>query len=129
MPRKLNRPVPMVKPYTEEFRLQVEHVLWKKHHWRWMLLTTWIILFTGVAFLAIRVNRERVNDIQHARVESCQRTYFGVEQIFQDVFLPPDESTWDVGQRRIAAKFHKTVEHRASSCGKQTGVDGDSVVK
>jgi len=95
------------------------------HKWRWRFLTAWIILFTIVVCWAIRANRERVNDIQQARLYSCITGYSGTESIFRDVFLPPDPDTWTQQEKQLARRFHKKVEKRQAQCPKQTKVGGN----
>jgi hypothetical protein len=58
-------------------------------------------------------NKERINDIQQARVESCQRTYEGVRQIFAPfVRLNPDR----VGVRR----YNHRIDMLKAGCVHQT---------
>ena len=64
-------------------------------------------------------NSDRVADIQAARVESCERTYEGVRQIFQP-FLPPSPRTNK--QRRLVKKFNNRIDTLRARCGQQTGV-------
>ena len=79
-----------------------------------------LALATGLAlWLVVSGNRDRVQDIQQARVDSCRRTYEGVREIFLP-FLHPDE---DPKVNRNIRQFNERVDRLKARCGQQTGVE------
>jgi hypothetical protein len=88
------------------------------HPYRWRALTIWIVLFTLVGIIGIRENRERINDIQTSRVESCRANYDGMRTIFL-TFLPPHESR-SPEQIESLAKFDIMIAELKSKCDVQT---------
>ena len=80
-----------------------------------------LLLSCGVATLSWIANNSRIDDIQSSRVESCERTYEGVREIFRPFFRPPEKRTRK--QRRDVAKFNRTVDRLKARCDVQTKED------
>lgn len=47
---------------------------------RWLVLYTWIIVFSAAVIFALNENRHRINDIQKERIASCAQTYRSIRQ-------------------------------------------------
>lgn len=98
------------------------------HPWRWRALTLWIIVFTIAVGFALHdsrqlanANRKRIAEIQQARVFSCRKTYSGVEEVFNAVFLPSPKKQ-NTEQKSISKKFHTEVVNLQNKCVIQTKV-------
>lgn len=85
-----------------------------------ILTIIFFLILVGFAIVAI-ANQRRVDDIQDARVESCERTYAGVGEVLKP-FFPPEPRT-DVQQARLDLFLNKIKELQAE-CPKQTGQEG-----
>lgn len=92
-----------------------------------VLLT--LVFFAVVAVMGWQVNKtrdlnkqntQRISDIQAARLESCERAYEGVREVFKPFLPKPGKGTPE--QRRNARKFNRTVDRLKGQCDKQTGV-------
>lgn len=66
-------------------------------------------------------NQERINDIQRARVESCEHTYEGVRQVFKPFFRTKTVRT--VKEQRNIEKFNARIDELKAGCPLQTGVN------
>lgn len=76
-----------------------------------------VLTFFGVQIINLTEhNHDRIRDIQKSRVESCERTYEGVRQVF-DPFLPDHPRG---KQRRDIQKFNDTIDRLKRTCPKQT---------
>ncbi len=62
-------------------------------------------------------NSDRITDIQQSRIESCERTYEGIREVFRPFF--PKHPT---NQRQIdnVETFNTTINNLKKACTKQT---------
>src|SRR5215212_4674166 len=93
--------------------VQVEPTVIEKeaiHPYRWRALTVWTIIVSVVLVLF-------VVSLQRSRVESCQRTYDGIHQVFKPFFRPPSEQT--AQQKEDQAKFLATIARLKKGCEHQ----------
>lgn len=67
-------------------------------------------------------NRSLLLEVQRSRVESCQRTYEGVREIFRPFFPPLKQAT--PKQRRDRRKFNRRVNQLKAHCPAQTHASG-----
>lgn len=74
----------------------------------------------GLTFALLSINK-RQDEIQHARVESCERTYQAFREVFAPFLRPPEVRT-PREQARIAV-FNQTVERLKNQCAEQVGVN------
>jgi len=82
------------------------------------LLVAWIIVFTLWQVWDNRENRMRVDEIQQAREESCQRTYEGIREVFKPLFPPKPNPT----QKESLKTFNDTIDDLKSQCDTQVQV-------
>lgn len=66
----------------------------------------------------ISENEDRIVDIQASRIESCQRTYEGIREVFQPLLPPESERTEK--QKENLKKFNDKIDELKSNCPKQT---------
>lgn len=94
---------------------------------RWKLLSLWIAAFSVVVGLLFVQNGRRVDDIQQARLASCERTYEGIREVFRP-FFPVDPVTGEPlpeatdEQIENLNTFNATIKEKKAQCGKQTQV-------
>ena len=65
-----------------------------------------------------QVNHDRIQDIQEARIESCEKTYAGIKEVFRPFFPPPPRTP---EQQRDLDTFNETIRVLQSGCKQQTG--------
>lgn len=65
-----------------------------------------------------RVNQRRIQDIQATRIESCQKTYAGIREVFKPFFPPPPRTQ---EQQDNLDKFNETIRTLQKGCAQQTG--------
>lgn len=70
------------------------------------------------SLIAINGTRDRISEIQQARVASCKQTYEGIGKVFLPFFPPPKQRTKE--QRANLAKLNRTIRDLQAQCGKQT---------
>lgn len=87
----------------------------------WQVVLAFIAVTTAFVIQGILLT-QTINDVNHDRVVSCERTYEGVREIFKPFFTPLDTQT--PKQRRDIAKFNRRIETLKSRCGIQTGTKG-----
>ena len=66
----------------------------------------------------LRENDNRIADIQKARIESCEKTYAGIHEVFSE-FFPPEPRTPE--QLNDVERFNSTINKLQKGCTKQTG--------
>lgn len=66
-------------------------------------------------------NQNRIAEIQSARIESCEKTYSGIQQVFAPFFPQPPLTP---EQKANLDKFNGTIKKLQEGCAKQTGVEG-----
>ena len=90
----------------------------------------WEVVFAFVAvtaayviglWLTVHLNNERITDINQSRLESCQRTYEGVRQVF-NVFFPDAPKGQE---KKDIRKFNRRVDALKRGCERQTATKGD----
>jgi putative effector of murein hydrolase LrgA (UPF0299 family) len=100
---------------------------------RWQLMAAFVILtlsFTIGLWLVRHLNVERIHDIQHSRIYSCQKNYEAsgelVEQVALFFFPAPEARTRH--QQIVADNLHEFitsfVKGRVAACGAQTTTKG-----
>jgi predicted PurR-regulated permease PerM len=62
-------------------------------------------------------NSNRIHDVQQSRVESCQKTYEGIREVFKPFF--PQHPT-NKQQIDNLEKFNTTINKLKAACDKQT---------
>jgi cell shape-determining protein MreC len=67
--------------------------------------------------LSVRENSHRIREIQASRLESCQRTYSGIKEVFAPL-IPVDPET-RLERERIK-KFYEEIEKLRKGCIDQT---------
>lgn len=80
-------------------------------------MTWWAIVFSVLVFYALQENRNRVDEIQQARLSSCERTYEGVREIFKPFLSAPPATA---KQKKDRALFNSTVDELKANCAVQT---------
>lgn len=65
-----------------------------------------------------RVNRNRIADIQSTRIESCEKTYAGIKEVFRPFFPQPPRTP---EQQANLDKFNETIRILQQGCAHQTG--------
>lgn len=81
----------------------------------------WIIIFS-VAMIwvahgiieASQHNNDRIVDIQHSRIVSCQTTYESIRQVFKPFFPPAGSRT--AKQQQDLKKFNSIIDQRKTKC-------------
>lgn len=63
-------------------------------------------------------NTNRIADIQKARIESCETTYGGINEVFKPFFPPPPRTS---EQQANFDKFKAIISRLKKGCVKQTG--------
>jgi len=66
----------------------------------------------------LKANDDRIKDIQNARIESCEKTYAGIHEVFSE-FFPPEPRTPE--QLNDIERFNQTINRLQAGCAKQTG--------
>jgi len=79
-----------------------------------------LVWLTHVSHDVSRKNHERIMDIQRGRLESCQRTYEGIRQVFRPFFAPPQKRS--AHERLVIKKFNHRIEALKAQCDDQTHV-------
>lgn len=62
-------------------------------------------------------NNNLIKEIQKSRIESCQRTYEGVREVFRPLFPPPPRTK---EQSRSLKLFNETIDDLKQGCITQT---------
>jgi hypothetical protein len=62
-------------------------------------------------------NTNRIHDIQRSRVESCQRTYEGIRQVFKPFFPDPPRTQKQIDDLE---KFNTLINKLKNKCDQQT---------
>jgi hypothetical protein len=113
---------PGIEP--SDFEIRVAEVLHRRHRWRWRTLTIWIVIFSFVVIVMYRSsrdlvaqNKERINDIQVSRVESCKANYNGTYKVIVSLFPPANVRT--IVQAERLATLNETIAKLKSKCVKQ----------
>ena len=88
--------------------------------YRWKILTAWIVLFSATSLGTQIQNRHRVDEIQQARIASCQRTYEAFIEVFEPFFPSGPEATPD--QLIRTQNFKDLINDKKANCGRQTQV-------
>lgn len=83
----------------------------------WHIKRSFIIL-TCIFFIILCGFGFMFHNIQNSRLESCQRTYSGIQDVFE-VFFSEEPNA--VEQKNID-KFNDRIEELRSQCDEQTGV-------
>jgi hypothetical protein len=81
------------------------------------LFIAWLGLVVAVAIGFWKISR-LVDDIQQSRIESCERTYQGVREIFKPL-LPPVK-TRTAKQRHDLKIFNDRIDQLKHGCATQT---------
>lgn len=82
------------------------------------------LIFTVIAFGFLYFstqNRNRINEIQASRIESCERTYRAFGLVFKP-FFPPEESQTEE-QKKDLKTLEKTINRLVNGCTTQTNPD------
>lgn len=66
-------------------------------------------------------NQDRIADIQLARIESCEKTYEGIREVFSPFFPKPPLTKQQVDNLE---RFNTTIVTLKAGCVKQTGQEG-----
>ena len=69
----------------------------------------------------LKENENRIADIQAARIESCQRTYGGISEVFSPFFPTMPRTPEQISR---IEKFNQTINKLQADCAKQTGQEG-----
>jgi hypothetical protein len=109
-----------VKDYLKEHDLCVIDASY--HKWRWRALGTWVILFTALTVYALYQNTARVDDIQSARRESCERTYQAIQLIFMPFF--PEKLTKEQQRQLDPAALQQYKDGQARTVQFENSIDG-----
>ena len=91
---------------------------------RWEVVIAFVMVTASYViglWLIVHLNNERIADINKSRLESCQRTYEGVRQVFR-VFFPDDPKG---EQAQDIHKFNRRVDALKRGCERQTATKGD----
>jgi hypothetical protein len=80
-----------------------------------------IAILTGI--FSYYANKHRINDIQDARVASCERTYMAFKQVFKP-FIPPI-ALRTPKQKADIHTFYALIKNLRANCDLQTGVVGN----
>jgi len=62
-------------------------------------------------------NSTRIGDIQRSRIESCQKTYEGIREVFKPFFPNPPRTQKQIDNLE---KFNTTINTLKKACDKQT---------
>jgi hypothetical protein len=85
---------------------------------RWQIVAAFISVTTAFVVQGVLLT-QTINNVNHDRVVSCQRTYEGVREIFKPFFQPPKQRTHK--QSRDIGKFNHRVDELKGRCDIQTG--------
>jgi hypothetical protein len=77
------------------------------------------LAMTAIAYF-VNENQQRVDDIQAARVASCQRTYEGIREVFLPFMPKPPNASPD--QLADWVRFNDTIDRLKRNCTLQTRV-------
>ena len=66
-------------------------------------------------------NQARITDIQTTRIESCERTYEGIREVFSPFFPKPPLTQQQLNNLE---RFNKTIADLRAGCVNQTGQEG-----
>jgi hypothetical protein len=69
----------------------------------------------------VQANSDRIHDIQQSRVDSCERTYEGIREVFKP-FYPPKPRT--LKQIQDLETFNDTINNLKAHCVIQTHPGG-----
>lgn len=92
----------------------------KEHDPKWFrrVLTIWMVAFTILVFyglnqsrIASHNNTERIQDIQQSRVQSCERNYKTLREVFIP-FFPPKAGRTPEQERNIKRFLKLTNPHK-----------------
>lgn len=82
-----------------------------------IVVLVFTIIATGFLYLSSQ-NRNRIDDIQASRIESCERTYRAFRLVFKP-FFPPEESQ-TTKQKNDLKTFNNTITGLVKGCTRQT---------
>lgn len=93
-----------------------------------------VVLYLSVVALAVFVfvdttnrtaqNRERIGDIQRSRVESCERSYEGIREVFRPLFPRSDDPATPRNELNDLATFNRTIDRLKAGCAQQISTKG-----
>lgn len=83
------------------------------------IMIVWMIALTIIVIFMVTANRQRIDDIQTSRINSCRATYRSFPEMFKP-FFPPNRSKWTDKQEADWNKLQNRATELASKCKRQT---------
>lgn len=106
-------------PFTAEERIEIRRLI-RQNKKKWTAISVVWILFAAFVIYAYLQNKERVDDIQKARVESCVKTYQSFHDVFAGLIPPPGQRTAKI--QADIDHFNDNINRLKAGCGNQTRV-------
>lgn len=88
---------------------------------RWQIAVAFIALTVAFVVQGVLL-KQTINDVNHSRRISCERTYEGIRDVFRPFFRPPLVRT--AKERRDIRKFNRIINGLKARCDKQVAAKG-----